>query len=107
MERLARELKRREARQSLLSFTEFTNPLYHSAEHHRRICEKLEAVERGDIDRLMIFMPPRHGKSELASKRFPAWCLGRNADAGRLSRRLQQRSGKRLRAERPQHRGRA
>jgi hypothetical protein len=38
----------------------------------------LEAVERGDIDRLMIFMPPRHGKSELASKRFPAWCLGRN-----------------------------
>lgn len=38
----------------------------------------MEAVERGDIDRLMIFMPPRHGKSELASKRFPAWCLGRN-----------------------------
>jgi predicted phage terminase large subunit-like protein len=26
----------------------------------------------------MIFMPPRHGKSELASKRFPAWCLGKN-----------------------------
>ena len=42
------------------------------------IADKLEAVERGDIDRLMIFMPPRHGKSELASKRFPAWCLGRN-----------------------------
>ena len=42
------------------------------------IANKLEAVERGEIDRLMIFMPPRHGKSELASKRFPAWCLGRN-----------------------------
>jgi predicted phage terminase large subunit-like protein len=28
----------------------------------------------------MIFMPPRHGKSELASKRFPAWCLGRKPD---------------------------
>lgn len=40
--------------------------------------EKLEAVERGDIDRLMVFMPPRHGKSEKASKRFPAWYLGRN-----------------------------
>lgn len=26
----------------------------------------------------MIFMPPRHGKSELASRRFPAWFLGRN-----------------------------
>jgi predicted phage terminase large subunit-like protein len=66
------------AKRSLLKFTEYTNPLYQSAEHHRRICEKLEAVERGEIDRLMIFMPPRHGKSELASKRFPAWCLGRN-----------------------------
>ncbi len=42
------------------------------------IADRLEAVERGEIDRLMIFMPPRHGKSELASKRFPAWCLGRN-----------------------------
>lgn len=42
------------------------------------IAEALEEVERGENDRLMIFMPPRHGKSELASKRFPAWCLGRN-----------------------------
>jgi predicted phage terminase large subunit-like protein len=77
LERLTHELKRRQARESLLSFTEFTNPLYQSAEHHRRICEALERVERGECDRLMIFMPPRHGKSELASKRFPAWCLGR------------------------------
>lgn len=28
----------------------------------------------------MIFMPPRHGKSELASRRFPAWYLGRNPE---------------------------
>ena len=66
-----------EARRSLLAFTEFTNPLYSRAQHHEQIAAKLEAVERGEIDRLMIFMPPRHGKSELASKRFPAWCLGR------------------------------
>jgi predicted phage terminase large subunit-like protein len=38
----------------------------------------LEAVERGEIDRLMVEMPPRHGKSEKSSKRFPAWYLGRN-----------------------------
>ena len=68
----------RKARQSLLAFTEYTNPAYRRAEHHLLIADKLESVERGDIDRLMIFMPPRHGKSELASKRFPAWCLGRN-----------------------------
>lgn len=66
------------ASRSLLRFTEYTNPLYIRAGHHERICDRLEAVERGDIDRLMIFMPPRHGKSELASKRFPAWCLGRD-----------------------------
>lgn len=66
------------ASRSLLRFTEYTNPIYQRARHHELIAEKLEAVERGDIDRLMIFMPPRHGKSELASKRFPAWCLGRD-----------------------------
>lgn len=68
------------ARRSLLRFTEYTNPLYRRAQHHEQIAAKLEAVERGEIDRLMIFMPPRHGKSELASKRFPAWCLGRKPE---------------------------
>lgn len=66
------------ARRHLLDFTQATNPLYEPASHHHLIADKLEAVERGDIDRLMIFMPPRHGKSELASVRFPAWYLGRN-----------------------------
>jgi phage terminase large subunit-like protein len=72
------EIKAALARRSLLRFTEYTNPLYTRAQHHAQIAAKLEAVERGEIDRLMIFMPPRHGKSELASKRFPAWCLGRD-----------------------------
>lgn len=67
-----------DATERLIPFTEFTNDAYVPAPHHRRIAEKLEAVERGEIDRLMIFMPPRHGKSELASRRFPAWYLGRN-----------------------------
>jgi predicted phage terminase large subunit-like protein len=78
LESLTAEFRRRKARRHLLAFTEYTNGLYTPANHHRLICEKLEAVERGEIDRLMIFMPPRHGKSELASKRFPAWVLGRN-----------------------------
>ncbi len=43
------------------------------------IAGALERVERGEVDRLMVTMPPRHGKSELVTKRFPAWCLGRNA----------------------------
>jgi predicted phage terminase large subunit-like protein len=72
------EVRAAQAWRRLLRFTEYTNPLYQRAGHHERIAAKLEAVERGEIDRLMIFMPPRHGKSELASKRFPAWCLGRD-----------------------------
>jgi len=37
---------------------------------------KLVDVAAGRIKRLMIFMPPRHGKSEFASHYFPAWFLG-------------------------------
>lgn len=64
----------------LLDFACATFPRYQVAPHHRLIAERLMAVERGDIDRLIITMPPRHGKSELASVRFPAWYLGRNPD---------------------------
>ena len=75
----ARELlARRGARSSLLGFASFTNDLYRPAAHHKVIAEALERVERGECKRLAIFMPPRHGKSELASRRFPAWYLGRN-----------------------------
>jgi hypothetical protein len=35
-------------------------------------------VERREIDRLMILMPPRHGKSELASKSYPSLTIGRS-----------------------------
>lgn len=42
------------------------------------ICEKIEAVERGDIRRLMVFLPPGSMKSVLANVLGTAWCLGRN-----------------------------
>ena len=71
-------MARRQAKQSLIAFTEYTLPEYRAAQHHRDIAAALEAVERGEIDRLMIAMPPRHGKSELASRRFPSWYMGRN-----------------------------
>lgn len=64
----------------LISYAAYQWPSYQDAAHHRLIARKLEAVERGDIKRLMITMPPRHGKSMLASEFFPAWYLGRNPD---------------------------
>lgn len=51
---------------------------YIPAEHHRLLIEKLEAVERGEIKRLMVFMPQRAGKSIYCSTMFPAWYLGRH-----------------------------
>lgn len=75
----ARELsRRRQARDSLLAYTEYTLPSFESAKHHKVIAEALESVERGDCKRLMIYAPPRHTKSELSSRRFPSWYLGRN-----------------------------
>jgi hypothetical protein len=64
----------------LIAFARATFPRYRPAPHHRRIADALMAVERGAIDRLIITMPPRHGKSQLASVHFPAWYLGRNPD---------------------------
>nr|DAT12916.1 MAG TPA: Terminase large subunit [Bacteriophage sp.] len=48
--------------------------------HLHLVCEKLEAVERGEIDRLMICMPPRHGKSQSTTETFPSWFIGRNPE---------------------------
>ncbi len=73
-----REIQAERSRRSLGAFTSYTQPDYLNAAHQTRLDAHLEAVERGDIDRLMVFMPPRHGKSEKSSKRFPAWYLGRN-----------------------------
>lgn len=71
-------LARRMARRSLIDFTTYTKPDFEVGEHHRIIASELEAVERGEVDRLMVFAPPRHTKSELSSRRFPAWYLGRH-----------------------------
>jgi hypothetical protein len=70
------ESKRRTATADLIAFTEFTFPRYEAAALHRQIAEQLQRVEAGAVDRLMLLVPPRHGKSELASRRFPAWYLG-------------------------------
>ena len=46
--------------------------------HIDAIAHHLEQVERGEITRLIITMPPRSLKSISASVAFPAWLLGRN-----------------------------
>lgn len=79
--RAKKELIRRRAKKRLADFLEYdSGGTWIRARHLERLCNALEAVERGELDRLMVFMPPRHGKSEVCSKKFPAWYEGRNPD---------------------------
>lgn len=70
-----------QARDSLLAFAIYNRNHYDPNWHHRRLCEKLDLFAQGKIKRLMVFMPPRHGKSELVSRCLPAYLLGREPDA--------------------------
>jgi len=64
----------------LLEFSCVTDRGYEIVPHLEVLANKLEGVERGEIKKLMVFAPPRHGKTELTSKKFPAWYLGKNPD---------------------------
>lgn len=72
------------ARESLEEYCRWMDPMsgdhegYQSAAHTKLIVEHLEALERREIQKLMVFMPPRHGKSYHCSERFPSWYLGRH-----------------------------
>jgi predicted phage terminase large subunit-like protein len=46
---------------------------YIPAMHHFLLCEKIESVLNGDIKKLMVFMPPRHGKSQTITESLPAY----------------------------------
>lgn len=71
-------LARRGARKSLPSFIDYLCLGYSFATHHRLLMQELEAVERGEITRLMVLMPPGSAKSTYASVLFPPWFMGRN-----------------------------
>lgn len=78
------ELRRRAARAGFAPFVLFTTPNYKMGWVHREICETLEKflqdVRDGKSPRLMISMPPRSGKSELVSRKFPAYAFGVDPD---------------------------
>lgn len=72
------------ARRNLVHFIQRMKPNYEAGWVHKDIGARLErfslAVRNRQSPRLMILMPPRHGKSEMASVRFPAWHLGHCPD---------------------------
>lgn len=88
-ERAARILAVRKARTSLAAFIQLTYPSYQMGWVHRLICNKLdrfiENVVARKSPRLLILMPPRHGKSEITTKRLPAYFLGRHPEMSIIS----------------------
>lgn len=74
---------RANARQNFLAFCQYIDPRYETPPHIQLLASKLQQVAlyiasggTKGIGRLMIMMPPQHGKSQIASRNFPAWLLG-------------------------------
>ena len=74
----ARLILREKAQNNFMPFVHHVYENFIEGRHHLEIAEKLEKVATGEITRLIVNMPPRHSKSELASYLMPAWFLGRN-----------------------------
>jgi len=73
------EVRAEQARRSFYEFVKLMWPVLEPGRqfvdglHIRLICDALEKVTRGEIARLLINLPPRHGKSNLVSILWPAW----------------------------------
>lgn len=79
-------LRRHKARNSLLDFTLYTKPNYHVNWHHELLCTELDDFLASPTrNRLMIFVGPRRGKSEIVSRRLPAYAFGKNPDLNVIS----------------------
>ena len=77
------EIIKQKCEDSLLFFTRYifkenTGNKFEAAEFHRTLANTLHKVHKGEIKRLIINIPPRYGKTEIAVKMFIAWTLAKN-----------------------------
>lgn len=72
-------MRRRAIRRSLTEWCRSQG--FEPAAHHLLIIDALEAIARGECDRLGIFLPPGSAKSTYASVLFPPWYLAQRPDA--------------------------
>lgn len=80
LQQLQEETQADLARARLEQFCTRLNPNLVFQRYHQEIFTRLEALERNEIENLIIALPPRHSKSEIVSNNFPAWYLGRNPE---------------------------
>lgn len=77
---LEKEVLRLDAPEDFASFLVYIDKKYTLEWFHREIARRCQMLLEGKIKNLMVFMPPQCGKSEIVSRCFPAWALGRNPD---------------------------
>lgn len=74
------EVKTVEQVERSISFQDYINqvsPKYRWYKHCKKLTSVLQRVADGELKRVMIFMPPRHGKTETASRLFGSYFLYR------------------------------
>ena len=77
---LVREQYRRDAALRFPVFLTYTTPSYSRQWFHTLVAKKCQSLIEDTLGKrkLMIFLPPQHGKSEIVSRKLPAWALGYN-----------------------------
>lgn len=73
---LLHELGKRQARKKFRAYLAYSNVLYDMQWFHKKIADACQRVIDGEIKKLMIFIPPQFGKSEITSRKLPAYVLG-------------------------------
>lgn len=94
-------LARRRARESFAAWLDYRDAGFKPAKHHMLLIDRLERLERGEITRLMVCMPPGSAKSTYSSVEFAPWFMGRNPGlnviAASHTQELAERFGRRVR----------
>ena len=75
------EVDKEIARRCLLDFCRYVDPKFMTGRPQRALSEELEKIESGANKRLLVSMPPRHGKSRIITQLFPCWYLGKHPEA--------------------------
>ncbi len=73
-----------QAKKNLIDFSIATDSEYQDTWFHETMAiifqSVLKKVENGEDARVLLTVPPRHGKSEMATMKFPAWMLGKHPE---------------------------
>jgi len=73
-----------QARQNLIDYAIAVDPTYQDTWFHEAVAAILQTaikkLEQGEDVRIILECPPRHGKSEISTKKFTSWALGQHPE---------------------------